>query len=222
MASPSPNPRVSYPEAARALLRTSILDAMRELLGERDWSRITLGDVAGRAGVSRQTLYKEFGSRAGLAQAYALRLADQLVDHVEAAIWLNVGDPRAAVRDGLTNFFIDAAEDPLIQSLLTGEVKLDLLRLITLDSEPLVDRAADRLTRTFVESWVRAPVAEAGALARALVRIALSFIPAPPRPDQDVPGELALVLAPFVEQLVAGPQPTAGEQGSGGAADRTR
>ncbi len=62
------------------LLRDSILDGMRELLLARDWASITLSDVARAAGISRQTIYNEFGSRHGLAQAYALRLADRLVD----------------------------------------------------------------------------------------------------------------------------------------------
>ena len=59
---------------------------MRELLLTRDWSAITLADVARAAGISRQTIYNEFGSRQGLAQGYALRLADRLVDAVEDAI----------------------------------------------------------------------------------------------------------------------------------------
>lgn len=175
--------RIPYQEAARELLRTSVLDAMRELLTERDWSKITLGDVAARAGVSRQTLYNEFGSRNGLAQAYALRLADDLVDHVDAAITGNVGDARAAFREGMADFFLDAAADPLVRSLLAGEVKLDLLRLITLDAGPLLDHATERLSLAFQRSWVAATDTESDVIAHALVRIALSYIPTRPARD---------------------------------------
>ncbi|WP_069163969.1 TetR/AcrR family transcriptional regulator [Nocardia altamirensis] len=195
--------RVPYPEAARELLRTSVLDAMRELLTERDWSKITLGDVAAGAGVSRQTLYNEFGSRSGLAQSYALRLADDLVDHVDAAIAGNVGDVRAAFREGMTNFFTDAAADPLVQSLLAGEVKLDLLRLITLDAGPLLDRATARLSLAFQHSWVAATAAESDVIAHSLVRIALSYIPTPPRAGRDAPAELSALLSPYVEAILA-------------------
>lgn len=176
---------------------------MRELLTERDWSKITLGDVAARAGVSRQTLYNEFGSRAGLAQSYALRLADDLVDHVGSAIHGNVGDARAAFREGLSGFFLEAAADPLVRSLLAGEVKLDLLRLITLDAEPLLDRATERLTLAFQHSWVDATAAEADVLAHALVRIALSYIPTPPAPGRNAPAELSDLLTPYVEAILA-------------------
>ncbi|WP_227996329.1 TetR/AcrR family transcriptional regulator [Nocardia australiensis] len=204
---PRTGPRVPYQEAARELLRTSVLDAMRELLTERDWSKITLGDVATRAGVSRQTLYNEFGSRAGLAQSYALRLADDLVDHVRSAIDSNVEDVRSAFREGLGGFFLEAAADPLVQSLLAGEVKLDLLRLITLDAEPLIDHATVRLAAVFQHSWVGATAAESDVLAQALVRIALSYIPTPPAPGRNAPAELSNLLSPYVEAILAAREP---------------
>jgi AcrR family transcriptional regulator len=205
---PRTGPRVSYQEAARDLLRTSVLDSMRELLTERDWSKITLGDVATRAGVSRQTLYNEFGSRAGLAQSYALQLADHLVDHVGKAIDGNVGDVRAAFREGLRDFFLVAAADPLVLSLVAGEAKLDLLRLITLDAEPLLEHATARLAVSFQHSWVAATAAESDVLAQALVRIALSYIPTPPAPGRDAPAELSAVFAPYVEAIIAARPPS--------------
>ena len=97
--------RVPYAEASRVLLRDSILDGMRDLLLSRDWSSITLSDVAGAAGISRQTIYNEFGSRQGLAQGYAMRLADRLVDAVEKAVTGNVGDIYAAFLEGFRDFF---------------------------------------------------------------------------------------------------------------------
>jgi len=47
-----PRQRVPYAEASRALLRDSILDGMRDLLLSRDWSAITLADVARAAGLT--------------------------------------------------------------------------------------------------------------------------------------------------------------------------
>ncbi|MFR9751171.1 TetR/AcrR family transcriptional regulator [Nocardia sp. 004] len=195
--------RVRYQEAARGLLRSSVLDVMRELLTERDWSKITLGDIAAGAGVSRQTLYNEFGSRSGLAQAYALRLADDLVDHVEAGIVGNVDDVHVALRDGVANFFVDAAVDPLVRSLVAGEAKLDLLRLITLDAGPLLEQATGRLSRAFQHSWMAMTAAESDVIAHALVRIALSYIPTPPSPERDAPTELSVLLSPYVEAVRA-------------------
>ncbi|KUH93808.1 TetR family transcriptional regulator [Mycobacterium sp. IS-3022] len=196
--------RVPYAEASRVLLRDSILDGMRELLLTRDWSAITLSHVAKAAGISRQTIYNEFGSRQGLAQAYALRLADRLVDQIDDAIEGNVGDVYAAFSQGFRDFFTESAADPLVISLLTGEAKPDLLQLITTDSGPIITRCSQRLTSTFMDSWVQASEEDAGVLARAIVRLAMSYVSMPPEADHlttdVVARDLARLMTPFAER----------------------
>lgn len=192
--------RVPYAEASRVLLRDLILDAMRDLLLNGDWSSVTLNDVARTAGISRQTIYNEFGSRQGLAQGYALRLADRLVDAVDDAIDANVGDLHAAFLQGFRMFFIGAATDPLVISLLTGAAKPDLLQLITTDSAPIISRSSGRLTSTFTQSWVGCSDTDAGVLARAIVRLAMSYVSMPPEADHDVAFDLAKLLTPFAER----------------------
>ncbi|RMI35765.1 TetR/AcrR family transcriptional regulator [Nocardia stercoris] len=176
---------------------------MRELLVEQDWAKITLGDIAAHAGISRQTLYNEFGSRQGLARAYALRLADQLVDHVVVGVAEFEGDAREAFRAGLSNFILDIAIDPLVLSLISGAPKIDLLRLVTLDAGPLIEHASDRLSAALQTSWLRATAAEADVLAHAVVRIAVSYITAPASLHRDAPEELSLLLGPYVEVSMA-------------------
>ena len=192
--------RIPYAEASRVLLRDSILDGMREMLLSRDWSSITLSDVAKAAGISRQTIYNEFGSRQGLAQGYALRLADRLVDQIEGAIVGNIGDVYAAFLQGFRDFFAESAADPLVISLLTGTTKPDLLQLITTDSGPIITRASQRLTETFMHSWVRASEEDAGVLARAIVRLAMSYVSMPPEANHDVARDLARLMTPFAER----------------------
>jgi AcrR family transcriptional regulator len=192
--------RIPYAEASRVLLRDSILDGMRELLLTRDWSSITLSDVAKAAGISRQTIYNEFGSRQGLAQGYALRLADRLVDQIEDAIGGNVGDIYAAFLQGFRDFFAESAADPLVISLLTGTTKPDLLQLITTDSAPIITRCSARLTESFMNSWVRASEEDAGVLSRAIVRLAMSYVSMPPEADHDVARDLARLMTPFAER----------------------
>ncbi|MCK0174604.1 TetR family transcriptional regulator [Mycolicibacterium sp. F2034L] len=192
--------RIPYAEASRVLLHDSILDGMRELLSTRDWAAITLSDVAKAAGVSRQTIYNEFGSRHGLAQGYALRLADRLVDAVDEAIDANVGDVHAAFQQGFRAFFSESAADPLVISLLSGDTKPDLLQIITTGSGPIIARCSDRLTSTFQDSWVKASDEDAGILARAIVRLAMSYVSMPPEADHDVAGDLARLMTPFAER----------------------
>jgi AcrR family transcriptional regulator len=192
--------RIPYAEASKVFLRDSILDGMREQLLARDWSAITLSHVAKAAGISRQTIYNEFGSRQGLAQAYALRLADRLVDQIDDAIEGNEGDVHAAFVQGFRDFFTESAADPLVISLLTGEFKPDLLQLITTDSGPIISHCSERLTSTFMHSWVKCNDEDAGILARAIVRLAMSYISMPPEADHDVAADLARLLTPAAER----------------------
>ncbi|BAX99025.1 putative transcriptional regulator, TetR family protein [Mycobacteroides stephanolepidis] len=192
-------PRVPYAEAARALLRESVLDALGDLLRHQDWSAVTMSAVARRAGVSRQTLYNEFGSRQGLAQGYALRLALRLAEAVNDAIYANVGDIHGALHRGFAAFFAESAADPMVISLLTGEAKPELMRLVTVDSALIVLPASARLTESFANSWVAAGEEGAAILARSIVRLAISYISMPPESDHDVALDMARLLSPFVE-----------------------
>lgn len=203
MSAPSPRrtaQRVPYAEASRVLLRDSILDGMRDMLLVRDWSSITLTDVARAAGISRQTIYNEFGSRQGLAEGYALRLADRLVDQIHGAINENVGDVYTAFLQGFRDFFTESAADPLVISLLTGTSKPDLLQIITTDSGPIITRCSQRLTETFQDSWMKSSDEDAGVLARAIVRLAMSYVSMPPEADHDVAMDLARLMTPFAER----------------------
>ena len=85
--------RLPYSVAARELLRDTLLDAARDELRERQWGEITMADIARAAGVSRQTLYKEFGSRDAFAQALVLREADRFLASVETAVRAHIDDP---------------------------------------------------------------------------------------------------------------------------------
>ena len=185
-------------------LRDTILDAMRcELLG-KDWSSITLADVARTAGVSRTTIYNEFGSRQGLAQGYALRLADRLVDDIDTAITSNVGDVHGAFLAGFRAFFAASAADPLVVSLLSGAAQPDLMQIITTDSGPIITHCSRRLTGAFTASWVRLAPLDAAVLARSIVRLAMSYLAMPaeniPAADHDVAADLARLLTPFAQR----------------------
>lgn len=190
--------RPTYAEASKALLRSTVLDALHDLLDNRDWSGVTMSDVAAISGVSRQTVYNEFGSRNGLATAYAMRLVDQFVSLVAVAVDANPEKIVDALRDGFAAFFGTAAQDPLIRSLLSGAAKLDLLKLITTDAAPLIGSASVRLTKVLTDSWVNLSTPDAEPIARAIARMALSFVAMPPEDGHDVAAELASVMSPAI------------------------
>ena len=90
---------MKYPDAAKQLLRDTVLDAAGTLMRDRPWAKVTMAEVARTSGVSRQTVYNEFGGgRRELGQAYVLREADRFMRAVEAAIARHADEPRRALR----------------------------------------------------------------------------------------------------------------------------
>ena len=64
MQSPTPAPRAAgRPRSAAA--DAAILAATREALVELGWSKLTMGDVATRAGVAKTTLYRRWAGELG-------------------------------------------------------------------------------------------------------------------------------------------------------------
>lgn len=194
----------SYAQASKRLLRTTLLDGLRDLLTERDWSKVTMSDVARHAGVSRQTVYNEFASRHGLAQAYALRLVDEFTGEIRDAVADSPGDVDGALTDGFVRFLTGAAADPMIASLLSGEGNADLHRLVTTEAAPLIAAAKARITAIVTESWLALPADRAAPIAGAIARMALSYVAMPPEvPIEQVAANLAALFAPAVREATA-------------------
>ncbi|MBI2700564.1 MAG: TetR/AcrR family transcriptional regulator [Mycobacterium sp.] len=197
----SPRNRSPYQNNAFALMREGVLDAMQRLLVERKWSTITMADVAKEAGISRGTLYNEFGTRRGLARSYALRLTDSIITGMESAVETHPGDGYGTLRSAFSEFFARADSDPLVCALRTEDAPNDLLRMITVESQFIVDYAAEHLAAIFERSWVRANAIDANVLGQTIARAALSFLALPPIGADDAAKTIAHVLAPFVTSI---------------------
>ncbi|SNX63928.1 TetR family transcriptional regulator [Streptomyces sp. TLI_55] len=99
--------------------RESLLDAAYTALARRPWSAVRMVDVAAAAGVSRQTLYNEFGSKEGLARALVRREADGYLAGVERALAAH-SDPRERLTATAEWTAATARENALVRAMLTG------------------------------------------------------------------------------------------------------
>ncbi|MFJ3580898.1 TetR/AcrR family transcriptional regulator [Streptomyces sp. NPDC090127] len=73
---PRPRSRTGRPRSVEA--DAAILDATRAALVELGWSKLTMGDVAGRAGVAKTTLYRRWASKNELVVDAVAVLFDEL------------------------------------------------------------------------------------------------------------------------------------------------
>ncbi|MCH0564042.1 MULTISPECIES: TetR/AcrR family transcriptional regulator [unclassified Streptomyces] len=99
--------------------RESLLDAAFTALARRPWPAVRMVDVAATAGVSRQTLYNEFGSKEGLARALVRREADGYLAGIERAL-AAPGDARERLTATAEWTASAAGENALVRAMLTG------------------------------------------------------------------------------------------------------
>ena len=194
--------RTPYPQAARELLRETLLAGARDEVQQRPWSEITMAEIATAAGVSRQTLYKEFGSRDEFAQALVIHEGERFLDAVDTAVREHLDDPRAAVSAALETFLRTAGEDPLVRILLSDDGSGGLLPFVTTQGMPVVQWATSRLTATIEDGWPQAPPRKARLLAETLVRLAISHVTAPGDSPETTAAQTGELLGPFIDEAL--------------------
>jgi len=190
---------VPYPEAARTLLRDTIVAAVDDLARSRGWSATTMADVAVAAGVSRQTVYNEFGSRQTLVEAYVLREIEAMVAGVEDTIRGSRDDARAAMHAAFGLFLKLASDEPLVQVIVADAEGGELIRLLTGLGRQV---AVERIGRLIVQVWPQVSVADAELLAESMARLAISHALLPTSGPEDTAAAVTRMVGPFIDEIL--------------------
>jgi AcrR family transcriptional regulator len=207
--------------------RESLLDAALAALAEQPWGDIRMVDVAVTAGVSRQTLYNEFGSKEGIAQALARREADDFLAGVERALSATGGSGADAGAGGsgadagdrfaaATAWMLRTARlNPLVHAALTGcrgERLPAAVITLPVQRRPRARREDQPLTSAEIIAGVRSRAAltlehalpgyhpaDIAWACECAVRLGLSYVTAPAPTDE----EACLQVARLVRGLLA-------------------
>ncbi|WP_019204115.1 TetR family transcriptional regulator [Tsukamurella sp. 1534] len=183
-------------------VRDQALDAVSHFLNGREWSAVTMAAVAREAGVSRQTLYNEFGSRKGLAVAYVTRFVDGLLAYVQDRIDAHPGEIALAVEDAMLGVFRTGMGDPVVLNIVGPNPHRDLMGIVTVDGTPILKRASAGLAEILVLSWAQARRDDAQLAAGVLVRLAFSHLTMPLEGPEEAAKEVSAVVSPYLERAV--------------------
>lgn len=129
MPAATPPPRGA--DVGRAALRDAVLDAAREVALTSGWRSVRMGALATQAGVSRQTLHAEFGTKAQVASDLVHREIAHLLAGISAALDTSPDDPSAAIREAADYTLRAMEQNPLLQIVIGGGGDEDLLALLT-------------------------------------------------------------------------------------------
>lgn len=177
--------------------RDALLEAAYDAALAGDWERVRMADVARAAGVSRQTLYYEFGSKDALAEAVALREAARWIEGAEAAVVGHEGSPSEAVAAGTQWTLEEAARNPLLKAVLTDDVG-GLLPFLTTRAELLQKAARDHCAEHLSSHWPDIPADRVRLVADTVTRLQFSHLVLPGgRPEQ-----VAADIAQLVDSLL--------------------
>ncbi|HMS87372.1 MAG TPA: TetR/AcrR family transcriptional regulator [Acidimicrobiales bacterium] len=180
--------------------RDRILQAGVEAAAIHGIARLTVGDVAKRAGVSRPTLYKHFRSKEDLVAAAVAREADRMV---EAVVVRDLPtDPRRALESGILAVLRVTREHPLLDRIIRTEPET-LLPLILEDGGAVSLRVRSTIEAILVERFEPIDPVVLRRYADLITRLVISYaVNAPDDPPEVVAHIVAAVLVDGALSLV--------------------
>jgi AcrR family transcriptional regulator len=166
------------------------------MTAEVGWSGVTMSALAERAGVSRQTVYNEWGNRDRLAQAMVLRELGAFLDRVDAGFDAHPGDLRAGTQAAIANVLDLARTNPLLAAIVTAThgAETELVPLLTTRADVVIDVASERV-RERLEAYPGVEIDALETTVDLLVRTVLSHVMQPSADTSDVPRSLAAAVA---------------------------
>ncbi len=172
--------------------RLELLDAAAALVAEGGWAGLRMRAIADRVGVSRQTVYNEFGNRESVVSALALHVADHLVTHAETAI-----RQAATITEAWPSALLSALEAASTHPLTTrARAERDDGGFIHefIGERPAIELAQARLTPLFLDRW---PDLDPGRLAIAVetaIRLTVSHFLLPLHPTTETADHVGELL----------------------------
>jgi AcrR family transcriptional regulator len=205
-AAPESTIKLSYAEKVRALLRESLMDAAAGALARNSWSATRMVDIAAAVGVSRQTVYNEFGNKDELGRALLLRESGKFLNQVEAALDLHPGDPVSGLVASIEVFLRLTQQEPLLRAIIGGADPnhSDLSPLLSDQGAAVLPFITGRLSDRFLSQWPDADRAGVEVYSASVVRLAISHVVFPVAEPAVTAADIGRVFAPYLNELTAG------------------
>ncbi|MCX7621640.1 MAG: TetR family transcriptional regulator [Acidimicrobiales bacterium] len=180
---------MSAPTSARERL----LDAAVRAAAVHGLAKLSVGDVARAAGLSRQTLYKYFPSKEALIAEAVSREADAMIAEVVAAADAH-DDPRDALEAAIVTTLRLARAHPLLDRLITTEPEA-LLPVLMSRQGPVLATVRAVVAQIVERKLPNLAPEELRHSADLLARVLLSYAMNPP---EETPEQVAAFMADLV------------------------
>jgi AcrR family transcriptional regulator len=185
------------PAVAAPTMRERVVDAAVALTLEAGWARVTMGTVAERVGVSRQTVYNEVGTKGGLAEAMILHELERFLGVVTQAFDRHPDDLVGAIRAAATGVLELAAGNRLLHAVVsaTHGADTELLPLLTTHAESLLAAAKIVIGERIGRYRLDLDEEHLEAAIDMVVRVVLSHVMQPSGPPARTADDIAWIAA---------------------------
>lgn len=174
--------------------RTALLDATIEAVTDVGLAKLSLLDVAVRAGVSRQTLYRYFRDRDDLVTAAVLREEAAFVSAATTAAANHPGF-REAIEAAIAAVLGLARRHPLLDQLVEREPEA-ILPFLTTGRAPVVGALRPVIEDLVATRLGHVPVARVRAFSDGVARLMVSYaVNRPTEPVDELAAHLAAIFS---------------------------
>lgn len=178
---------------ASTTTRERIVAAAVRMTTSSGWAAVTMARLAEEAGVSRQTVYNEVGSKTALAETMILEELARFLGVVEQAFDQEPTDLTRAIERAVSDVLTYARANKLLHAVVsaTHGADTELLPLLTTNAGSLLSVAKEVVT---VRVAPYAPGIDAEHLDPAIdmvVRVVLSHVMQPSGPPQQTAADIA-------------------------------
>lgn len=187
----------------RVPVRVRLLDAAQAIIERAGWAEVTMSGVASAAGVSRQTVYNEFGTKHGLAEQLVLRELERFLAVVRTRL-----ESEDGIVDGIRSACEGAlllGEESLIVRTIVGAAPADqdndFLKLLTTESGQIVEAAVVVVEEAIVELYPPTPLgaAELRVVVESVARLVISALTRPSKAPADAAADIAWIVDLLLE-----------------------
>jgi AcrR family transcriptional regulator len=182
--------------------RDALLDAAYDVVVAGNWQNARMLDVAATAGVSRQTLYNEFGSKDAFASALAMREAQRFIDGTNRFLdEMHPDAPVDAVAAATEWTIREAANNPLLKAVLTDDTS-ELLPFLTTRGDAIIGAARNNIESYWLSHWPDIPPADVALAAETVARLTISYLVLPSDGPDGSAEAIAARMSTLVERLL--------------------
>jgi len=187
----------SFAERTKRRLRDELMDAAYDAMVAGGYDGLRMADVARRTGVSRQTVYNEFGDKWGVFEAVVVRETERFLVDVNEAL-AEADDPIDGLRAAVERALRLAADNPLVKAAFGRPGSDQAGQVLTTRGQQVLELAHQRLDAHVRTHWPQISTHDASACVDIALRVVLSHIVNPGPAPATVADQVARVLGPFL------------------------